>query len=29
VKNNLEDIIACKQTEKEVKLSTDPYRKIK
>jgi len=29
VKNNMEDIIACKQTEKEVRLSTDPYRKIK
>ena len=29
VKNNMEDIIAGKQTEKEVKLSTDPYRKIK
>ena len=25
----MEDIIACKQTEKEVRLSTDPYRKIK
>jgi len=25
----MEDIIACKQVDKEVKLSTDPYRKIK
>tara|TARA_R100001460_G_C3552890_1_gene175286 strand:+ start:1016 stop:1372 length:357 start_codon:yes stop_codon:yes gene_type:complete len=29
VKNNMEDIIACKEVDKEVKLSTDPYRKIK
>ena len=29
VKNNIEDIIDCKQAEKTVKLSTAPYRKIK
>ena len=29
IKNNLEEIIANKQPEKVVKLSTDPYRKIK
>jgi hypothetical protein len=29
IKNNLEEIIANKQPDKVVKLSTDPYRKIK
>jgi len=29
IKNNLDDIIANKQPDKVVKLSTDPYRKIK
>ena len=29
IKNNLEEIIANKQPDKVVKLSTDPYKKIK
>ena len=29
IKNNLDDIVANVQPEKVVKLSTDPYRKIK